>query len=217
MLRAVGTEKASEIIEYLLNSLLSASDETIFGNTFFEPIARIVSGGKVSGAEGVDFEVHKNNRISAYAVKSGTHWGNASQKKRINDEFSSLRSRLYKMYMQFDAVIGHGYGTQKNEPNSKRIFRDVSGQAFWKVITDDPYFYLKLIKIMKDEPQKHKIAFKKEWDATINKFTQEFISDFCNPEFKIDWEKLCQFVSEEDNQLRETIRRKYKIKNQKSK
>ena len=125
LLRAVGTEKASEIIEYLLNSLLSASDETIFGNTFFEPIARIVSGGKVSGAEGVDFEVHKNNRISAYAVKSGTHWGNASQKKRINDEFSSLRSRLYKMYMQFDAVIGHGYGTQKNEPNSKRIFRDV--------------------------------------------------------------------------------------------
>ncbi|MGH9981582.1 MAG: hypothetical protein ACRD6U_08510, partial [Nitrososphaeraceae archaeon] len=84
-------------------------------------------------------------------------------------------------------------------------------------ITDDPDFYLKLIKIMKDEPQKHKIAFKKEWDATINKFTQEFISDFCNPEFKIDWEKLCQFVSEEDNQLRETIRRKYKIKNQKSK
>ena len=34
LLRAVGTEKASEIIEYLLNSLLSASDETIFGNTF---------------------------------------------------------------------------------------------------------------------------------------------------------------------------------------
>ncbi|MFA5101606.1 MAG: PmeII family type II restriction endonuclease, partial [Candidatus Thermoplasmatota archaeon] len=55
LLRAIGMERASEIVESILNAHLSASDETIFGDAFFEPIATIVSGGKVSDAEGVDF------------------------------------------------------------------------------------------------------------------------------------------------------------------
>ena len=35
------------------------------------------------------------------------------------------------------------------------------------------------------------------WDAAINRFTAEFIKDFCFPDGRIDWEKLVQFVSED--------------------
>lgn len=197
LFRAVGTEKASEIVEDVLAAFISSSDETLFGDAFFEPIAKIASGGKVSSSEGVDFEKETDNKYLAVAVKSSPNWANASQKKRINDEFSSLRSRLYKIHKQFDALIGHAYGKVSSEPSNKWIFRRSSGQAFWTEITEDPDFYLKIIRLMKDEPQKHKVEYKLAYDAAVNRFTAEFIKDFCFPDGHIDWEKLARFVSEE--------------------
>ena len=35
------------------------------------------------------------------------------------------------------------------------------------------------------------------WDAAVNKFTAEFIRDFCFADGSIDWEKLVRFVSED--------------------
>ena len=55
--RALGIEKASEIVEQNLAAFVISSDETIFGNCSFEPLAKLASGGKVSDAEGVDFTV----------------------------------------------------------------------------------------------------------------------------------------------------------------
>ena len=43
----------------------------IFGDLFFEPIARIASVGKTSDAEGVDFIIEKDKCIVAIALKSG--------------------------------------------------------------------------------------------------------------------------------------------------
>ena len=41
------------------------------------------------------------------------------------------------------------------------------------------------------------------WDAAINRFTAEFINDFCFPDGRIDWEKVVGFVSEnKDRNLR---------------
>ena len=44
--RALGVEKASEIVEQIMAAYLTSSDETIFGNCFFEPIARLAANGK---------------------------------------------------------------------------------------------------------------------------------------------------------------------------
>lgn len=197
LFKALGTEKASEIVEDILAAFISSSDETLFGDAFFEPIAKIASGGRVSSAEGVDFETETDNKYLAVAVKSSPNWGNASQKKRINDEFSSLRGRLYKIHKQFDALIGHAYGKAKSEPSKTRIYRSRSGQAFWAEITGDPDFYLKLILLMRDEPQIHRPEYKLAWDAAVNRFTVEFIQDFCFDDGHIDWEKLVRFISAE--------------------
>jgi len=195
--RAIGTENASEIVEDILSAFISSSDEGMFGDAFFEPIAKLASGGNVAPAEGVDIAIETKNRYAAIAVKSGPNWGNSAALRKQNENFIALRSRLYKLHKEFDAIIGHGYGKKKGKPKGK-IYRNVSGQAFWTEITGDPDFYLKLIRLMKDEPQKHKPEYKKAWDAAVNRFTGEFIRDFCFSDGRIDWEKLVKFVSEEE-------------------
>ena len=54
LLRAVGVKEAHEIVNEILTAFMSSSDESIFGDAFFEPIVRIASGGRVSDADGVD-------------------------------------------------------------------------------------------------------------------------------------------------------------------
>lgn len=196
LFRALGIQKASEIVERVLADYISASDETIFGDAFFEPIARIASGGKASDAEGVDFVIESAECITAVALKSGPNIYNASQKKRQSQEFLAVRNRLYKLHKQFDPILGHGYGRLKTEPTKDRIYRDRSGQAFWAEITGDDDFYLKLIRLMKHEPAKHRKDYAPAWDAAINRFTAEFIQNFCFPDGSIDWERLVRFVSE---------------------
>ncbi len=194
--RATGTEKASEIVEDILKAFISSSDETMFGDAFFEPIAKLSSIGVVSPSEGIDIAIETENRYTAIAMKSGTNWGDKDALKKQNENFVALQSRLYKINKKFDPVIGHGYGRKKGIPKGK-IYRNISGQAFWTEITGDPDFYLKLIRLMKEEPQKHKVEYKKAWDLAINRFTGEFIADFCLSDGSINWEKLTQLVSED--------------------
>lgn len=197
LFRALGTQKASEIIEKVLTAYIGASDETMFGEAFFEPIARIASGAKVSDAEGVDFIIESKDRVLAVALKSGPNIYNASQKKRQSQEFLALRNRLYKLHKEFDPMLGHAYGRAKAKSTKDLVYRRRSGQAFWTEITGDPDFYLKLVRFMKEEPVKHKQKYAPAWDAAVNKFTAEFVRDFCFPDGRIDWEKLVRFVSED--------------------
>jgi len=199
LLRAIGMEKASEFVESIMSAHLSASDETIFGDAFFEPIAKMVSSGKVSDAEGVDFTIEQKNRYKAISMKSGPNIFSSSQKKKQHEQFLSLKSRLYKIHKQFDPIVGHAYGKLNKDASEKQIYRDVSGQKFWEEITGDADadFYLKLIELMKKEPQKHKQKFNEEWNKSINKFTKNFIENYCHKDGSIDWEKLTKLISEE--------------------
>jgi hypothetical protein len=197
LFRALGIQKASEIVERLLADYISASDEAIFGNAFFEPIARIASGGKASDAEGVDFVIESAKSIKAIALKSGPNIFNSSQKKRQSQEFLAIRNRLYKLHKQFDPILGHAYGRVKSKPSKDLIYRDSSGQAFWQEITGDPDFYLKLVRLMKPQINQSSWEYDRVWDAAVNRFTKDFIDDFCFDDGTIDWEKLVRFVSEE--------------------
>ena len=196
LFKALGTQKASEIVEQILTAYIGASDETMFGEAFFEPIARIGSGAKVSDAEGVDFVIESKDRILAVALKSGPNIYNASQKKRQSQEFLALRSRLYKLHKQFDPMLGHAYGRPRTEPTKDLVYRRRSGQDFWAEITGDSDFYLKLVRLMEEEPAKHKEKYAPAWDAAVNRFTAEFVKDFCFSDGRINWERLVQFVSE---------------------
>ena len=195
LFRARAVEKASELIEQLLFAHLQASDETIFGDVFFEPIAKVASGAVVSPAPGLDFAIESETRYTAVAMKSGPNIFNASQKRRQSDEFNSIRARLHKVQKQFDPLLAHAYGRLNTEPDKFRTYRDRSGQAFWTEVTGDSDFYLKLIRLMADEPLRRQEEFELAWGALVNRFTAEFVLDFCFEDGRIDWEKLTQFVS----------------------
>src|SRR5437660_1078367 len=94
LFRAIGIQKASEIVERLLRDYMSSSDEGIFGDAFFEPISKLCSGGHVAPSGGIDVAIETGNVYKAIAVKSGPNIFNASQSKRMNDEFGELRSRM---------------------------------------------------------------------------------------------------------------------------
>src|SRR3989338_3146660 len=103
--RALGVQKATDIVQDMLVAYVSSSDETIFGDAFFEPIARIVSGGQPGSGEGGDIQVETKTKIITYSIKSGSNWGNSSQKRMQKRDFEGLRSRLYKTQKMHDPVL----------------------------------------------------------------------------------------------------------------
>ncbi len=194
--KAIGTRKAQEIVEGILLAYLSSSDETFFGDVFFEPIARIVSGGTVSPSEGVDIAIETEDRYIAIAVKSGPNPYNASQVKKQSEEFASLRRRVIKLRKQFDPVLGHCYGKKQTLPNNRQNYRDVSGQKFWEELTGDSDFYLKLVRLMdSDVIDAHRNEYQRDYDNALNRYVREFTIEFCDEEGKVDWEKLVKFNS----------------------
>ena len=195
MIKALGNEMASEYVKALLEAHLSSSDESIFGDAFFEPIARIASGGKASEARGVDVVIETDSHIAEISVKSGPNPYNSRQFARQSDDFNELRGRLYKLGKIYDPVLAHSYGRRVGLPTQSRVYRVTSGQAFWEEFTGDSDFYLKLITLMHDEPLKYKERFAVEWAAVQNRFTKEFLEDFCFESGHVNWEFLVRYVS----------------------
>jgi hypothetical protein len=197
--KARGTLSANEIVEGLLSDHLSSSDEGMFGDAFFEPLAlemaRLI-GGTVSPSEGVDIAVETPTTYKAIALKSGPNIFNAAQAKKQNQEFMSLRARLTKLRKDFDAVLGHAYGRKQTPANENRIYRSSSGQAFWEEMTGDPEFYLSIIRLMDDaDIARHRADYQAEYQKAVNRYLAEFIADFCNPDGSIAWDKLLAYNS----------------------
>lgn len=195
LFRATGVQQASEIVKNLLTAFMSSSDEGIFGDAFFEPLAKFASGGIVSPSEGVDVAVETDTTYKAIAVKSGPSVFNAQSKKRQADDFKALENRLRKLQKHFDPLVGYCYGQKRQSNTSTASFKELAGQAFWEEITGDSDFYLKIIRLMKDKPQEHLVEYESAFNAAVNRFTKEFIDDFCNQDGTIDWEKLVKFNS----------------------
>jgi hypothetical protein len=197
LFRATGIAKYSEIVEDIIRAFISSSDETMFGKYFFEPIAKMATRGIKAPSSGIDIAIDEGARYTAISMKSGVHWGNRDQLAMQDENFRAIQRRLYETHQQFDPVVGHGYG-RKN--GLTKNYRDSSGQAFWTEVTGDSDFYLKLIRLMKDEPAKHRDEYKLAWDLALNRFNGEFYNEFCFHEKErdgaIDWEKLTRLSSE---------------------
>ncbi len=132
--KAKAMQSAAEIVESVLSAYVSSSEETIFGNYFFEPIAIAASGGNKALAEGIDIMVHDKeaNTITAYAVKSGTAVFNADSKKRQEQNFLAAGKLAQQAKARYEAIIGYGYGKKKDTGRgAPRIYQELAGKAFW--------------------------------------------------------------------------------------
>lgn len=193
LFRAKAMNSASDIVNNILSAFVSSSEETIFGNVFFEPIAKSLSTGMKALANGIDIGVEKDDVIYAIAVKSGPKVFNADSKARQEQNFQEGFRRVMHEKKRYVAIIGYGYGKKQNSGRGKpRMYVEYAGQAFWKSMTGDPEFYVKLIKYMGDMPEKYSDAFQRVYEATENRLTGEFIEHYCDSKGNILWEKLIQ-------------------------
>ncbi|WP_343586158.1 PmeII family type II restriction endonuclease [Herbaspirillum sp.] len=200
--RAVGVSDASQIVEEILKAHVSSSDETLFGNEFFEPLATWVAAESnphhivdTSHGEGVDISIKTNSSVMAIAVKSGVNVFNADSKKKQGENFSALNKRLHKLALHFDPIVGYCYGRKQSTGRSKVNFRELAGQAFWELITDDENFYLRIVRVMGEKPLEHRPEFQSAFDKAKNRFVKEFLDNFSTKEGAIDWDKLIAFNS----------------------
>ncbi len=195
LFRACGMQLASEIVGAILTAHINSSDETIFGDAFFEPLVIYVSKGVVSPSEGVDIAIETATVYKAISVKSGPNIFNSSQSKRQSDEFETLRRRLVKLQKQFDPVLGTCYGKGSKPASDKRCYRIISGQAFWYELTGKVNFYQRICNAMSTGVEEHRRQYEEEYSNALNRFTREFLLEFAKDDGAIDWNKLLQFNS----------------------
>lgn len=108
LFRAKAMNGAAQIIDAILAAFVSSSEETIFGNVFFEPIATAAAQGQKALAEGVDIMVERDNTIYAIAVKSGTSVFNADSRKKQEQNFMAASKLAQQAKKRFVPIVGYG-------------------------------------------------------------------------------------------------------------
>lgn len=193
LFRAKSPQSASDVIESVLDAYVSSSEETIFGNLFFEPLARAASGGRKSISEGVDLELESGSIRHAIAVKSGTAVFNADSKKKQKQNFERAAALARQGGMALSPAIGYAYGAK--EQSSRGFALELAGQDFWEYVTGDPDFYKKIVLFMRDEPEVYAKRFAAVKARTLNKLVKEFSDRYVDAEGEIDWESILEFNS----------------------
>lgn len=196
--RAKAIQSAAEIVEGVLSATVSSSEETIFGNCFFEPLAIAASGGSKALAEGVDIMVddRENNTIYAIAVKSGPSVFNADSKKRQEQNFNAARKLAQQAKAIYEPIIGYNYGKKRSTGKGRpTIYKELAGQDFWAELTGDSDFYLKIITYMGNKPEQYLEKYRESYNKASNRLVKQFTDKFCDDDGSINWDKLVRFNS----------------------
>ena len=177
-------------------AFVSSSEETIFGNVFFEPIATAAAQGQKALAEGVDIMVERDNTIYAIAVKSGTSVFNADSRKKQEQNFMAASKLAQQAKKRFVPIVGYGYGKKKTSNRGlPKFYMELAGKDFWEELTGDEEFYIKLIRYMDKLPEKYVEDFDTSYQKAANRLVREFTQQFCFEDGSINWEKLVEFNS----------------------
>lgn len=197
LFRAKNILTAQDLVKILLDAHLSSQEETMFGD-FLEGLSIFICGrvykGHKSAAGGIDLEFVKRGVKYIVAIKSGPNWGNSSQIQKMKLDFIKAKRILKtsRAGVSVVAVNGCCYG-RENNPN-KGDYLKLCGQDFWEFISGDKNLYLKIIEPLGNKAREKNEEFLKAYAKILNKFTAEFIKDFCT-DGKINWIALVRFNS----------------------
>ena len=189
---------APDLVKAILDAHLSSQEEAIFGG-FLEELAificeRIFSGKK-SSAEGIDLEFERDGIRYILSIKSGPNWGNSGQINKMRQNFLKAKRilRTNASAKNIVAVNGCCYGQESVE--DKGDYLKKCGQSFWSFISGDDEFYITIIEPLGHKAKEQNEAFQTEYGKVINRFTAEFIKNFCQKDGSILWDKLVEFNS----------------------
>ncbi len=189
---------APELVKVILDAHLSSQEEAIFGG-FLEGLAIFICervfSGKKSSAEGIDLEFERDGIRYVVSIKSGPNWGNSGQIKKMRQNFSQAKRILgtNTSAKNIVAVNGCCYGQESVE--DKGDYLKKCGQSFWSFVSGDNEFYITIIEPLGHKAKERNEAFQIEYGKVINRFTAEFIKDFCQADGTILWDKLVEFNS----------------------
>jgi hypothetical protein len=195
LFKAKHVETAHALVKQLLDAHLSSQEETVFGD-FLEGLAIFVCQkalhGRKSNAEGIDLEFDHDGIRYIISIKSGPNWGNASQIKKMREYFRQAH-KIYGPKKHLIAVNGCCYG--RDARPGKGDYQKLCGQRFWELISGDPTMYQRIIVPLGHRAKQRNDEFEKEYAKVINRFTAQFIKDFCSKDGAINWEKVVAFNS----------------------
>jgi hypothetical protein len=197
LFKAKNITLAQEFVQNILDAFLSSSEEEIFG-AFLEELAVFTSkqacGGRKSNATGIDLEFENKNTRYIVSIKSGPNWGNKSQQDKQQQDFNNAVKvlRQSRHIGAIQPVLGICYG--KTRTSYLRGYLKVVGQNFWYLISGNENLYTEIIEPLGYRAKEHNKFFLKEKSKVINKFTQEFLGEFCR-DGEIDWDSIVRFNS----------------------
>lgn len=195
LFKAKHIETVGELVKQLLDAHLSSQEETVFGD-FLETLAIYVCqkayGGRKSATEGIDLEFDRDGRGYIVSIKSGPHWGNASQIKKMREYFRQARKIVGNKHHLL-AVNGCCYG--RDSKPDKGDYLKLCGQPFWELVSGNDSMYQDIVEPLGHRAKVRNEDFGKEYAKVANRFTAEFIRDYCTEEGAIDWEKIVAFNS----------------------
>jgi hypothetical protein len=189
---------APELVKAILDAHLSSQEEGIFGG-FLEKLAVFICGrvfsGTKSSAEGIDLEFECDGIRYIVSIKSGPNWGNSGQIKKMRQNFLQAKRILgtNTSAKNIVAVNGCCYGQETAE--DKGDYLKKCGQSFWSFVSGDDEFYITIIEPLGHKAKERNEAFQIEYGKVINRFTAEFIKNFCQTDGTILWDNLVKFNS----------------------
>lgn len=189
---------ATDLIRSLLDAHLSSQEETLFGD-FLEGlaiyVAETVHNGWKSSTMGIDLEFAKDGSRYIVSIKSGPNWGNSSQIKKMESDFSTAAQVVRQGNMNINVVAVNGccYGRQENP--DKGSYHKLCGQAFWELISGDAKFYTRIVEPLGHNAKQRNQKFTENYGAVVNRFCKQFTGNFCNEDGAINWDKLVAFSS----------------------
>lgn len=198
LFRSKNLVAVSDLIKSLLDAYLSSQEETLFGD-FLEGLAIYVAeqvhNGLKSSATGIDLEFVKDGARYIVSIKSGPNWGNSSQITKMRQNFSTAARiiRQGNAALNVVAVNGCCYG-RDSKPDKEGYFK-YCGQAFWELVSNDVDFYIRIIEPLGHEAKRRNDDFNIRYVAAVNRFSNEFMRQFCTADGTIDWDSLVAFSS----------------------
>jgi hypothetical protein len=198
LFRAKNIQSASQMIEALLDARLSSAEEGLFGG-FMEALAVFVSeekcNGRKSGITGIDIELERGGVRYLIAVKSGKAWGNATQHKKLRENFLTAQKVLKqnKAIGELQPTLGICYGRFKTVNNG--AFLHIGGQSFWELISGEQDLYMDIIEPIGHRAKEFNDEFNTKRANAMNRMVREFTERFCLADGAIDWPKIVSLVS----------------------
>ncbi len=188
------TNDTQRYAEAILDAFLSSSEETMFGS-LAEDCAVVICGyarnGIKSTAEGIDIEYVQDNTRTIIQVKSGKHWGNSSQRKKMEDYFSKARRILQQggaVHVRCIEGICYGPASSRDRGN----YLTYIGSVFWKEISEWDETYTALLDIFFRHAQNGLLEVKV---AAREKIINFLIYNGISVNNEIQWNRLLQFVN----------------------